>query len=64
MSNSTLTPDEIKRKQVLEALAKINIDDRLEFLYSLTSDSLCECGRILEFEIEGELTDCPSCCGN
>lgn len=61
MSNVSLTPDEILRKKVLESLSKIPADERLEFLYSLTSDSLCdECGRVVEFDIEA-LTDCTSC---
>lgn len=61
MSNESLTAEELKRKKVLESLAKIYPAERLEFLYSLTSDSMCEtCGRILEFEIE-PLTDCKTC---
>lgn len=61
MSNVSLTPDEILRKKVLEALSKIPADDRLELLYTLTSDSLCEqCGRVLEFDIEA-LTDRQNC---
>lgn len=61
MSNESLTAEELKRKKVLESLAKISPTERLEFLYSLTSDSLCDdCKRIVEFEIE-PLTDCPTC---